>query len=349
MKKASIKVFIVIFIVSFFFPLFSKPTLSANLTGLSDTMSRLKEGIASDHEIKFTSPTGAGDNTDTIEITFDAGFTVGSVDYTDIDLSHGASTGFETEETLADTAGVSSWGASFTGQVLTLTHPTNGANGDIAASDIVVVQIGQNATGGILNAQLTNPGSDGSKTISIAGTFGDIGSLAVAIMTEDQITVTATVNPTISSALLDGSNNPIATCALGTLSQAAINVCTYKNRVNTNATGGYTSTIMANGQLGSGTHNIPDENTTQIDRGTEEYGIGTNSPDLNLDLPTYTTCQDGATQIAGPVSTIALKYADYGSPANNRDTSLCHAVSISGITPAGNYSQVVTHITTGHF
>jgi len=345
MKKVFAKVSIAIFVASIFFPLFSARTESANLTTLSDTMSRLKEGIASDHEIKFTTPTGAGDATDTIILTFDAGFTVGAVDYTDMDLSHGAATGFETEETLAAAADATKWGASFTGMVLTLTHPTDGTAGDIAASDIIIVQIGQNATGGVANAQLTNPGSDGSKTISIAGTFGDTGSIAVAIMTEDQVTVTATVNPTISSTLSSNS------CALGTLSASAINTCNYTNEVSTNAANGYTATIVEDDNLKSATYDIPDENTTGVDQGTEEYGVGTSMD--SQDLTHYGDNQGACTspsnpQGAGSIAT-AIKYASSASPVSNETTILCHAASITGATTAGNYSQIVTHITTGHF
>ena len=63
------------------------------------------------------------------------GFAIGSVDHTDIDLSHGVTTGYENEEILAASASATEWGAAFVGQVLTLTHPTNSANGDIAVRD----------------------------------------------------------------------------------------------------------------------------------------------------------------------------------------------------------------------
>jgi len=345
MKKAFLKVFIAIFVASLFFPLFSARTESASLTSMSDTMSRLKVSVSpvvkSNHTIVFTTPSGVA-ALQKIKVTFPSGFASGlnSVAYGDMDLLDGAS-----DLTLAANCATTTWGASVSVRTITFTSCT----GTIAAGHVVTIKIGTNATGGV--NQITNPGVSGTNTINLeVTTSGDVdvdtGSLAVAIMDEDQITVTATVNPTISS-VLSGAGYPI--CALGTLSSSAISVCTYKNRVNTNATSGYTSTIVADGALRSGTHNITDEDGTAVDRGSEEYGIGTNSPDASLGLPTYTTCQDGATQIAGPVSTTALKYADYGSPATDRDTSLCHAASITGATPAGSYSQIVTHITTGHF
>src|SRR3990172_12621636 len=163
-------------------------------------MSRLADStpsaVYSDHTIRFTTPTGAGDVGDKIEITMPTGFTIGSVDHTDMDLSHGASTGYETEEVLAATASATDWGASFTGQILSLEHPTNGANGDITGTDKVVVEIGNNASGG--NAQIQNQATAGTYTISIAGDFGDTGSLAIVIITNDQVQLTAAVDPSIT-------------------------------------------------------------------------------------------------------------------------------------------------------
>ena len=75
-------------------------TQAAALIDTSDTMSRLEVSTASNHTIKFKTPTGVDSSSDTITITFPAGFDLTSIVYTDIDLSHGPSTGYETEETL---------------------------------------------------------------------------------------------------------------------------------------------------------------------------------------------------------------------------------------------------------
>jgi hypothetical protein len=171
-------------------------TTAASLTVMSDTLSRLKKSTASNHTIKFRTPTGAGDDTDTIRVNFPAGFNVGPITFTDIDLSHGAVTGYELDEPLANAADPTHWGAVFGGQNLTLTHPTDGAAGDIAASDYVVVEIGNHSGGGI--NQITNPNSAAVYTINIDGAFGDTGAMKVVIIDDDQVVVGTTIDEMIS-------------------------------------------------------------------------------------------------------------------------------------------------------
>src|SRR3990167_8185530 len=154
-------------------------TASADaLSALSNTMSRLSDStptaVYSDHTIKYTTPSGVGAG-ETMEITFPSGFAIGSVDYTDIDVSWGASTGYENELTLAATPSGSTWGAAFAGQVLTITSGT----GTISTTSKVVVEIGNNASGG--NVQIQNHVTAATYTISIAGDFGDTGKIAIVI------------------------------------------------------------------------------------------------------------------------------------------------------------------------
>src|SRR3990170_8446255 len=103
---------LMLLVTTFFVP----KSASAALTALSDTMSRLeKSPTASNHTIKYTSSSGV-QATETMTITMPTGFTIGTVDYTDIDVSWGPSTGYENELTLAGTASGSTWGAAFAGQ-----------------------------------------------------------------------------------------------------------------------------------------------------------------------------------------------------------------------------------------
>lgn len=334
---------------------FYQIALAANLTALSDTMSSLKASAVSDHTIRFTTPTGAGDVGDTITITFPAGFTIGSVDYTDIDLSHGASTGYETEETLAATADGTSWGASFGGgQTLTLTHPTNAANGDIASNDKIIVEIGLNASGG--NAQIQNPGA-GTHVIAIAGTFGDSGQIAVAIITDDQVVVSVTVDPYISLTLVQNSV---------TLTKSGGGNPDYQNTgfnngtantlaVNTNATSGYTLTYNG-ATLASGANTIDAMATKAASStGTEQFGIN---------LKDNATPNTGA-EPSGGSGTPASDYntADQFRYIANATTTLASAsgatttttytasyiVNVGQTTESGAYSTTITYIATGNF
>jgi len=51
---------------------------------------------------------------------------------------------------------------------------------------------------GVGSNQIVNPGTIGSKEISIGGTFGDSGEIDVPIMDDDQVTISASVNTSIA-------------------------------------------------------------------------------------------------------------------------------------------------------
>ncbi|MSR85255.1 hypothetical protein EXS71_02350 [Candidatus Uhrbacteria bacterium] len=168
-----------------------RPVQAAPLTSLSDIMTRQKVSTASNHELRFTTPTGIDQSTDTISLTFSSGFDLSSVVFGDIDLFHGAGTGLETSETLAAAVGAGVWGVSVSGQVVTFTAPTDAAVGEISAGQKIVIRIGTGAVGG--THQITNSSTAGDAVISIGGTFGDAGGVTVPIVSHDSIAVTATV------------------------------------------------------------------------------------------------------------------------------------------------------------
>ncbi len=329
---------------------FSHNVEAASLTSIQDTMSRLQDTTLSNHEIRFVTPTGVDASTDTIIITFEATFAMGSVAFGDMDLEIDT-TGdisdcgsFVTSKTLAAAPSTSpTWGAAVSGQAVTFTAPTDAASGEIAAGSCVQIEIGTNASGG--SNQITNATSDGSKTIPITGTFGDTGSFAVPIMTGDQVTVTATVDPTITSSLSS------TTCALGTLSDTTINFCPITNTVSTNAASGYSATIADDGNLRDGANDINDETgDSDVDQGSEEYGASSNDTTGTQAIVDSTGCDDdGIVEAATALTTTAQEYADNTGPVSGEATIVCHSASIDATTPAGSYSHIVTHITTGTF
>lgn len=344
--KGFFTLFLVFALLVFMYPNFARADA---LTALSDTMSRLQKDEFSNHTIRFTTPTGAGDATDTIEITMPTGFTIGSVDYTDIDLSHGASTGYETEETLAGTASDTEWGASFTGQVLSLDHPTNAANGDIAAADKVVVEIGTNASGG--NAQIDNHATAATYTISIAGDFGDSGKIAIVILDDDQFDVTASVDPTLTFSLSATST------AFGTLSDSSVTTSTpnITLTISTNANDGYSITVHDAG------------NTTNPGLYSSETGFVIGSADYSYNNSADLSSVAGyGIQGSSATATIASPYnvsgdnvggyeltdqtlATYSGTASAHTVTITSKAKITGATEAGSYTDTVTVICTGRF
>lgn len=171
---------------------------AADLNTLSDTMSRQAPGIAADHEIKFTTPSGAGAASGYIRISFDGGFDISQILFSDLELWHGPVTGTETQETIAATANSTAWGMARASNHIDLIHPINPANGNIAANDKVIIKIAG-------THKIINPVSIGSKIMDLGiydslNNVIDSGRLAVPIAI-DQVGVncsaTTLPNPVI--------------------------------------------------------------------------------------------------------------------------------------------------------
>lgn len=335
MKDFLIK-FTALTLSAFILLLFTPAYAAGALTSLSDTMTRLKAATASDHTFKLSTPTALTDTTDKIEITFPAGFTVGSVDFSDIDLSHGASTGYETEEGLAALADATNWGAAFSGQILTLDHPTNALNGDIAANDKIVVEIGLAASGG--NAQISNP-SAGTYVIDIKTKDGaaetDTGKVAAAIIADDQFTVSTSVDPSITFTLND------TVVMLPALSIGSVSTDTTSFTVNTNAISGYVVTVTEDGNLRFGANDINDVADGTVTAGSEEYGVSTSKSSQTI----AQTSGNNATAM----DATNKQCASATGPVSSDSTTLTLHASMAGSTTAGAYSHTVTVIATANF
>ncbi len=338
------------FIVLVAFSAFAFPQLTqaASLTALSDTMSRLKKSEDSNHTIKFTSPTGATDIGDTIEITMPTGFTIGSVVFGDMDLSSGVSTGYETEHTLAAAAGAGEWGASFTDQVLSLDHPTD-ATEDIIAGHKVVVEIGTNADSG--TNQITNHATAATYTITIGGDFGDDGKIAIVILDDDQFTVSASVDPTLTFSLSANAT------AFGTLSDSSVTTSSpnITLTISTNGDNGYTISILDTGDT-SDPGLYSSENSFMI--GSADYSY-TNSADLGAVAGYGIQGSSGDATIASPYNVsgdnvggyelTAQTLASYTDVASAHTVLITSKAKVSSITPAGAYTDTVITLATGNF
>jgi hypothetical protein len=229
---------------------------AANITSVSDTLSDSAPSAPSDHTITFTSPTGIV-NGATTTITFQAGFDLSAIDFTDIDM---AST---SDYTVAgDCSGAANVAATTSGQVLSLIFCL-GDNGYLNPGATTTIQIGQNAVGGIANAQITNPPSVGSYDIDITAGPSDSGGTVVAII--DSVLVTASVDtifqfsvsglPTGSSVNGDTTtgNTTTTTIPFGTLTGGSATTSAQRLSVVTNASRGYVVTVQLDGSLQSST------------------------------------------------------------------------------------------------
>lgn len=318
-----------------FIIMFIPETQAASITTLSDVVTRTKVSVDSNHTITFTTPSGveAGQN---FTITFPSDFSTTSVDYTDIDIMDDA-----TPLTLAGTPSGATWGAAFGGTGSRTLTVTSGS-GTIGVSSVIVVTIGTNASGG--DQAINNATTNGTKLVSIAvdnaGTANDdSGSLALAITTDDQFTVDATVDPSITFVLNDTTVN------LGTVTIAAVSTDTTTFTVNTNASTGYVVKAVYDGKLRNVTNDI-DDTSGNVDKNNEEFGMSTSKTSQDI----ATTSGNSDSQAATALATATYKScASAGAPVSADVTTLSLHGAVSGTTPAGYYSNIVTVIATGNF
>ncbi len=323
----------------------SKNVFSASLTSVSDTLSTIKVNTLANHTVGFTL---SGSNTfvagETIVITFPgSSFVVSGLVFGDIDVTTSG-----TDRTLVAAAGCASSDAieltSSTATTITLTACTNFVATSAGAP--IVIEIGDHATYGTTGTKhITNPVSANTYVVTIAAAGGDTGTFASAIITNDQVTVTASVDPSLTVVL---SSN---TCALSTLISTQTNTCQYNVTVSTNAQNGYIATIKDDGNLRmTAGPEIADAGVdNDVDQGSEEYGVGTSK--ATQTITQYSTCTTPAAnpQPAKALTTTPQQFANAAAPISSDATTLCHAASITGATEAGSYSNIATIVVTATF
>lgn len=338
------------------------PAHAAAVTSLRDTLSRLKASTLANHTIEFVTPTGVEASTDTITLTFQT-FTMGTFAVANVDLAVGnsgtCSTATFTDKTLAATAAAATWGAAQSGQVITLTAPTDAASGEITAGRCVQIEIGSNATsGGAGSIQITNPAA-GSYTVTIGGAFGDSGTLAVRVIADEQVSVTATVDPTLTFTVDD---NAIGFGSLststgrwatgdalgGNASAGSTPTAAHTMTLATNAQSGYA--ITYNGAtLTSGSNTITVATITTDSDGTpggEQFGISA-STDGNATIASgYARAANSSWNFVASTTTTLVSE----TVATATETiSVSYLANIANVTEAGSYTTTVTYIATAVF
>lgn len=331
-------------------------TSAASLTALSDTQSRIKKNTAANHTFLFTSTSAMSSGT--IVVTLPSDYVTTGVVFGDIDLSYGAS-GTENDQTLAGTAGASTWGAAFGGtgnRTLTLTYPTSGGTA-ITAGWKIIIEIGTNATtGGTGTHQVVNPTTAGTYVISIA-TASDTGQVATAIVDDDQVVVSTTIDPYLTFAI---SQNTVSLTKSGGGNPDSSNTGFNNGTANTlaaatNATSGYTITYYGD-TLTSGANTISAMGTkTTSSTGTEQFGINLKdnaTPNTGTDpsggsgaaASDYNTA-DQFRYITNTTTTLASASAASASTTY----TVSYIVNVAATTEAGSYSTTITYIATGNF
>ena len=344
---------------------------AANLAVISNTLSDSDISALSNHTVQFTIPTSspgviAGG---TIVVTFPTGFNLGtsSVAFGDVDLLVNG-----VQQTLAAAATGATWGASVTGQNLTITSGTS----TITAGQIVRILVGTNATGG--TNRVTNPSTANSYEFIVTAGAADSGRTRVAII--DNVDVTASVNTSftftvaglatstaVNGTSTTGSTTPTA-IPFGVLTAGQIKTMAQRLNVTTNARNGFVVTVEQDANLQSSTGadidgfvngnyiNTPTAwsaptNLIANENTWGHWGLTTTDSDLNAQL--------GGGSFAGNLyvaaSTTPRNVFAHTGPSDGvtndiGSTSVAYQIQISPLQEAGDdYNTVLTYIATPTF
>lgn len=168
---------------------------AANITNVTDVVSRTLVSTAADQTIRATMPSALTTVGDTIQIVFPAEFTVPTLVPSDVSLTYGPSTGLETTATLAASPAAGVWGVMLSGRALIFTVPTDAGVSGLPPNSKIIISFGTHVVGG--TQQITNPASPGLYRFLLSTPY-ESTSFSVEILASDSLTVTATVPSTSS-------------------------------------------------------------------------------------------------------------------------------------------------------
>ncbi len=354
MKKTALERCLHIIIIVTFFGMmtpFALPAQAATVTSFSDNLSRLAVSTLANHTIQFVTPTGisAGQN---FTLTFDSDFTMGSFAVANVDMATATTCGGSfSDKTLAASPSGATWGVAQSGQVITITSGTD----TVTATHCVQIEIGANATsGGAGTIQITNPSGAQTATLVLAGSISDSGSLGIPIVASggDQVSVTATVDSTISFAVTD------STIGFGTLSSSGARWATGDTLGNGSATSAHDITAATNAASGYTIYVLGATLTSGLNTITEIGGSATASSVGSEQFGLKVSAAGGSGAAVAPYASANYAYnatttqddiATSAVPSTTTTYSITYIANISATTEPGSYATTLTYTATGLF
>lgn len=291
-------------------------------------------------------------NGQTVTVTWPAGFDISAVTSSDVDVENVTDT---VDYTVAASAANGQWGFGVSGQVMTLTAPSDISSvNTLVANETMHIEIGPNATMGAASATngITNPSTAGSYSISVGGTMADTGGFAIAIVDDSRIAVTATVQEKITMALSDTSID------FGTMATGAHSKDSHTVQIDTNADTGYKLKYKASVLTNENGTTLSTLNSDGAANGTEGWGINLKSnttPSIGAEKTATTgtgTASSGySTADVYKVDTTGSHREMAGSSgvAEAEVYTVTYVANISATTPAGTYTGTLELLGHGTF
>ncbi len=234
---------------------------AATITGVNDYPTTLQSSQAANHTVLFTTPTGAALGS-TITLSFSTPFDTSTITEDDVDV---ADDGVDLT-TAATCAGTEQASVSIASDVVTITICA-GDGGAIAAASQITIEIGTNATSsGTGSNRITNPTSTGTYFLSVAGTFGDAGSIALPIAGDDSVSVTADVASRSSGTGTGGGSSPTSDTTAPTISNIVVS-----NVTETSATITWTTDESSTSSVSYGITSDADDSTSSDSSSTTSH------------------------------------------------------------------------------
>jgi hypothetical protein len=212
---------------------------------------------------------------------------------------------------------------------------------------------------------LTKPSILGNYSFTVYTSKGDYGAVLQYVGDANVVQISAFVPLNLSFVIRDAADAANTnTCDMGMLSTSAIGSCSYRLKIGTNATSGYTVSVQTSGNFTNGTKNFTNAAAgsagTLIAAGTEMYGVKASAGSITAPTPATMTLatpySTSATNVVSYVNTAPALLATATGPnaplvsADATNTMLIeHKAAINANTGAGLYTQTATYTVTAAF
>jgi len=358
MKNKFVSSFLIIGLMLITSGVFPKMAGAVALTSATDIMTTQQTSLTSDHTISWT--LGAGHTTAvnaTIAIDFvhtdfvpSGTWAVGDFHFTDNVRtdSHPAVVG--TGAATCTGSAVDNYIVNVNAGAGTFTITTCTGWTTSAAATATTFKIFGTAGDGLLTNKATNVESS---LITITNGVNDTDSTTLAAVVEDLdvVTVTATVNPTLTFEISS------ATVALGPITASTTGSGSHTAQIATNATGGFL--LSYNGPTLTATGGTIPAYGSQVGSSAGTAGFGINmknntSPDIGAELVQNSgicsapVADYGTADKFSYVASTTTSLTNQTTPADCTYT-VSYVANVSPVTPAGSYATPITYIASGTF
>lgn len=228
------------------------------------------------------------------------------------------------------------------------------------ANSVVEIEIGTHATSGSTGTHMvtnqTVAQNSANPKVLIGGTSGATGTIAVEIVADDNVLITATVDPSITCAFTGLTTN-FASLTTGAVSTSDTNTTV---TISTNAGNGFSLTVRDAGNatnpglykstattylIGSATSAFAD--TATLSAATDGFGIQGPTSGGSGGAVTVAARYLQTSNDVGGLELTDTTLASASSAVASRMVTVVHKAAVSGLAVAGAYTDTLTYVCTG--